>query len=404
MKEKSQGRKSRRSVVDFSVALSFVIAIFSMFSLATFGVVANQKTGISYAAPTTTGDTLTFYKGTQSDGSSQLFVTGYKGDDRSVNFAVPMYYSSTGNVNPIFCIEHNNDNVETGTTYNKGQIISDYGLLYLLSNSYVNGKKIVNIGSTNDYVEGWITQVAIWVYLYDQEKAAKGSVASTSPNYISDEDLAAIKAVTMIEVGYDAMIDTYDKNFGESIYTKYIEPLVSAAKNASSTKKLTVSKGSGDITKTSDGKYYQSPIITVTGLPEADFESYDVSLSGIEGAFLVDESGNQLSGSGIAAGKKFYVRVPADKVTTKVQVVNINVSGVFDSLTGHIYTAGADYQKIVSVTGTTVREDAGTEVEFVGSPDTGMNMTQTIYFIGLVVLLCGVGIVYANTKTAENKQ
>ena len=31
-----------------------------------------------------------------------------------------------------------------------------------------------------------------------------------------------------------------------------------------------------------------------------------------------------------------------------------------------------------------------------------MSAAQTIYFIGLIVLLCGVGIVYANAKPIEN--
>ena len=37
------------------------------------------------------------------------------------------------------------------------------------------------------------------------------------------------------------------------------------------------------------------------------------------------------------------------------------------------------------------------------SPDTGMTTAQTIYFIGLIVLLCGVGIIYANAKPVEEK-
>ena len=31
-------------------------------------------------------------------------------------------------------------------------------------------------------------------------------------------------------------------------------------------------------------------------------------------------------------------------------------------------------------------------------PDTGMGIAQTIYFMGLILLLSGVGIVYANAK------
>ena len=44
-----------------------------------------------------------------------------------------------------------------------------------------------------------------------------------------------------------------------------------------------------------------------------------------------------------------------------------------------------------------------TRLEIVGSPDTAMSSVQTIYFIGLVVLLCGIGIIYANAKPVEEK-
>ena len=47
-------------------------------------------------------------------------------------------------------------------------------------------------------------------------------------------------------------------------------------------------------------------------------------------------------------------------------------------------------------------EYKGTDYNVVGAPDTGMSAAQTIYFIGLIVLLCGVGIVYANAKPIEN--
>ena len=41
------------------------------------------------------------------------------------------------------------------------------------------------------------------------------------------------------------------------------------------------------------------------------------------------------------------------------------------------------------------------DIDFVGTPDTGMSKAQTVFFIGLIVLLCGVGIVYANAKPIE---
>ena len=74
-------------------------------------------------------------------------------------------------------------------------------------------------------------------------------------------------------------------------------------------------------------------------------------------------------------------------------------------MAGNYYTAqNGDFQKVVTVTGTTTDVSAGAPFQIIPTPQTGMNIAQTIYFIGLIVLLCGVGIVYANAKPVESKQ
>ena len=50
--EENKRQKKKRGVVDTSVVLSFVVAIFAVFSLAMAGLSMNQKSGVSYAAPT----------------------------------------------------------------------------------------------------------------------------------------------------------------------------------------------------------------------------------------------------------------------------------------------------------------------------------------------------------------
>ena len=198
-----------------------------------------------------------------------------------------------------------------------------------------------------------------------------------------------------------------------------IDNLVAEA-NAATLPRLSVTKADDEVSKTEDGKYYQSALITVTGNPSDQFSSYDVTLTvpkSLDGVVIVDESGTVVestSGSAtdaektmnfgtLAAGKKFYVRVPVDKVNEEVQKIKVNVSGKFENAGLYFYkTADDKLQRMASVVPGYV--DGGVEVEFVGSPDTGMNAAQTIYFIGLIVLLCGVGIVYANAKPVEAKQ
>ena len=250
------------------------------------------------------------------------------------------------------------------------------------------------------YVESWVTQVAIWMYLYETDPTA---TQATSKNYISPEDINIIKNVNKLTVynsNHTVDIEVYE---GEKLYPKYVKPLVDKAKLATDVAYLTVSKASDDISISEDKKFYYSSLITVIGDPSDSLKRYTVSLTGIDGAKVVDENFEEL-GSPIARGTKFYVRIPADKVTKEVQKVVITVDGVFGTLEGKYYNAAGAYQKVVSVKAGEKTISKGTEVEFVGTDDTGMTTVQTIYFIGLIVLLCGIGIVYANAKPVQVKQ
>lgn len=382
--EESQRQKKSKSVFNFSVLMSFVVAIFAIFSLAMFGITSNQATSISYAAAVT-GDSFYFYH------EGTALIRGTDGEGNS--FTVPLYYSDDSASNAVFCIEHNAQVASDESDppqYLKGDAIEDYGLLYILDNSYANDVDIVN---GNKYVETWATQVAVWLYLYEKNPGV-------AIHNITSEDMTGIQnANTFYYVGGQVSAD--------GVYAK-IRALVDEAKNVSSSRKLSVTKASDSIAKSADGNYYQSAKISVVGNPSTSLTSYTISVSGIDGAYVVDADGRDIEGE-VAAGTDFYVRVPAEKVTEKVQTLNVNVTGKFTSLTGNEYyterksAAGEDLQKVVSVTGNVINVNAGTEVEFIGAPDTGMNAAQTIYFIGLIVLLCGVGIVYANAKPVESK-
>ena len=390
-----ENRKKKHSLFNFSVVLSFVVAIFGVFSISLFGIISTQKNGfISYAAPLTS-DTFNFVKG----GTTGKIVGA--NSDESKMFSIEKYYADSAKTIPVFCVEQAAA-TENGVTYNKGSVIDDYGLLYLLNNTSANSNVTVT-SYNNSSLEKYITQVSIWMYLYEKEKKENGSVATTSKNYISDEDLAAIKSAVKVKDMEDAN-DEYFAISDGTIYDKYIKPLVDSALSATNFSTVSVNVASNDISKTDDNQYYQSDVITVNGSPTNLFRSFDVSIDGIDGAIVIDENGETISSlNNLPVSTKFRIRVPAEKVTETAQNAKINVTGHFDSLTGNYYTH-ENLQKVVTVTGTTIDAKSGTEIEFVGVPDTGMNGIQTIYFIGLVVLLCGVGIVYANAKPVKNNQ
>ncbi len=397
---KQQNKQQKKSVWDVSVVLSFVVAAFALVSLVAFGMSNIQGTGVSYAAPAgLTGDTFDFHKVGRVDGRA-----AGSGGDSSTTFPVSLLASDENGANPVFCIEHTIPIPDTVVQYKKYQDIDDYGFLYILNNSMVNGKKILNgveiDAAYEKYVEVWATQVAIWLY----QNAKNPGVAAHA---LTETEINNIKNATVFDIaGPDG--SSVGSVSATGVYAK-IESLVKSADEASSSRLLAVTKADGEISKTDDGKFYQSPIISVVGTPADFLQSYDISLSGVEGAIVVDENGNPISSmTGVPKTTKFYVRVPVDKVTQSVQELKVNVTGHFDTLAGSFYeiadsSQGAK-QRVVSVTGATKNIAEGVSIEFVGAPDTGMNKAQTVYFVGLIVLLCGVGIVYANAKPVKNKQ
>ncbi len=398
----NHSQKNKSWLFNFSIVLSFAIAIFAVFSLATFGVVMNQGTdAISYAAPAgTTGDTFTMDMPLIEGQNIKVQIFDEESNGGNF-FNVPLYYANTTHTLPVFCVEHSK-NAEHEAVYTKDGVVEDYGLLYILNNSAANGVDLVGDAIPDgykSYANALITQTAIWVYL-SETHADKADHASHD---LSQENLNVIKNAKRLSFTTGTP-GTYDLSVADmNLYNTYIAPLVTAAKAASGVKKLSVSINSDSLSKTDDGKFYLSDVITVNGNPAKDLISYDVTISGVEEATIVDENGEALSATNITPGKKFRVKVPAEKVTETVQTATVNVKGRFNTLTGNYYTSG-NLQKVVSVTGTTTDVSDGVTVEFVGAPDTGMNAAQTIYFIGLIVLLCGVGIVYANAKPVESKQ
>ena len=170
-----ENKQKKSSKLNFSVVLSFVIAVFALFSILSFGLATYGKNGgVSYAAPTgVTGNSFNF---TMEKSSGETFqIVSNSG------FRVPIYLADNNTSTPVFCVEHM-ASVLDGASYSKDGVINDYGLLYLLNHSYANGVSVTEAtGANARWVEGWVTQTAIWLYLYETDST---SSSDTSLNYI----------------------------------------------------------------------------------------------------------------------------------------------------------------------------------------------------------------------------
>ena len=407
--EQTSTQTGFRKTSRLSVGLSFFVAVFAIVSLIAVGF-----NNLSFAAPTV-GDNFLF-KQAEIDGDP-FYVTAKSGNDV---FNVPLYlgtssdFAGTSGI-PIFCVEQKADiNVAGSAQYAKGSNVDDIGLLYILNKSgSLGGSGIttgIDVGQqqnadlTKKAVEAYATQVAIWVYMYEKyylSDPTTYAIHSLERNNISAEvNYATLKNANTLQF---PSLDFSDVVLTGSIYSTYISPVVQAAKAYTGVKSLSVSKANNTISKVGDDGWYQSSMITVAADPSNDLKSFTVTLSGVEGAVVVDKQGNEKSTFTVNSGEdlNFFVRVPTNKVSQTSSKVTVTVKGLFDNyLSGSYYTSD-NLQKVVTVTGSQNYESANLVIDFIVAPNTGLSKAQTIYFIGLIVLLCGVGIIYANAKPVQ---
>lgn len=380
-----------------SKKMSITMALVAFFSFLLIGI-----GNVSYAAPVEIpkddlGDSIV----TQT---SNVQVIGAS----TPTFSVQMYYTTVnGQSLPIFCLERDVDFI-AGETLTKSGSIDDQGLLYVMANSFPHVKFVDSSGNQfPDEVQTWITQAAIWEYL-------NGSNLNVSDD---KHNLEQMKTVRELYYGdspntkYCDVDGCYDSEVQvdstETFYQKYIAELVTNAKQAGVTTSgvMQMSKQNNDISITDDEKYYQSSEITVSNTAPNNILEFSVSIEDApEGTILVDENGQEVESTKNLS--KFYVRVPVDKVTEDNKTVKLKATGTFRGYDGYYYRADGA-QTVSTVFTTDVKNDTGLEFTLNYTPEvpsTGMNMAQSVYFIGLIVLLCGVGIIYANAKPKSQQQ
>lgn len=387
----------------WSMTLTIVFAVVGIVGLTIFGF-----SQISFAADTTNTLPETFVS---KIGSSQHKLIGVSNNgDGSTTNVMPFdgfYANDVDTGFPVFCVQYDVTYAEN-KTYTAGELVNDHGLVYLMSKTYPNVKFKDSSGTElSEDAQIWLTQAAVWTYL---------SETDVDKNDGFDELSGKVRNVYKL---YGENADGSEReviNTGGTTLFQYfgINQLILTAKsiNATMDDVLSVSVNSNNVSITNDNKFYQTDLISIVSkisdLPIInEFKGYSVSLSGApEGTVLVDEEGRVYDDiSNMSPTSKFFLRVPVDKVTDENKDLGVVIRGIFDMYGANYYSSG-QYQKVVNVRqGNYIAElPLDIQLDYAADvPDTGMGVAQTIYFIGLIILLSGVGIVYANAKPATAK-
>ena len=424
--ENQQKQQQKKKIkIDGVSMLAFAVALFAIVSLVAAGV-----SGFSYASPDTDPVQLPDSFTSKED---TVFMYDFDGD---IGTDYHYYMDNSSNQIPLICLESDVD-FEADKNYEKTSnydyVSDNAGLLYLLANLAPNNTITYSSGFVPDslkkYADFWVTQNIIWSYL-NETGAPKNVVRPQS----------TAKNATAIFVGTQDQFDSIsgtanipdgqyfgDKTGAKKIYDNAFVSVNGASVSVSDllanakTKKglsfdVKLTNGDGVVTTDEEKKYYFSSLFTVVPtLSDSSLgalENYSLEVKAYDkdnkevnvGAVVTDKDfkvvndTTKLTPSQLST---FYVRVPTEKVTENV-TVHVGVVATFKMYNGLRYAVkGEEAQTVTTVQFNRNSKDSGKDFDLAPAPDTGISAGQTIYFVGLIVLLCGVGIIYANAKPTQ---
>jgi len=301
----------------------------------------------------------------------------------------------------VFCIERDVD-YEGNLKYVKSERVLDSGLLYVMSNVYPNKKIMDGENELPVGVQVWLSQSAVWIYA-----ATSGYKNNTE---MTKEVVEGILYETEL-YGKDGtvLISLSEDEEYQSLYDKYglLELLIEAKKlGTAPSNSLDVTKKSEGVSMTSDGKYYQTGLVDVVGtvLSESigSFNGFELKLNKApEGTMVVDKDGKEITDlTNLQPGTKFAFKVPVDKVKEENKKMEVSVLGSFDSYAADIYVAeGSQTVTSVSKINNNLSVPLDLELNYAPTvPNTALNNSATLYIIGLILLLSGLGIFYTSAK------
>lgn len=385
--EKNVKRGKKKQIV-LGGALLAIVAVAAL--------VITTFSGISFAIPeegVVLGDTFT----------SAAIVTNDRIIGETGNFTVNRFATTANDT--VFCLERDIP-YEPNLEYKKDITINDAGLVYLMANLYPSVSFKADDGSDLSLgAQVWLTQSAIWIY----------AAQNNYPNNTTMTQELITSVLTEKKI-YDTSMNTVaevtdaDVAAGkQTLYQKYgIDKLLADANTLKNipANRLDVTRKTNNISLTSDGKYYQTDYISVVGTVSSEkigkFNGYQVTLANApEGTIVIDEEGNEIKDlSNFSVGTKFAVRVPVANLKESNKELQISVLGSFDTYIAHRYVyTGSQTVTAVKRINNNLSAPLNIQMNYTPTvPNTALDNTNTLFFIGIILLLSGLGVFYTSAK------
>ncbi len=326
--------------INWSLCFVFIITL-----LASIFVI---NTSITYAATTSVaGPTSTFktnYSGTTINYVQEGYSAAGGTSGNASKFVAPKDLKISGASTPLYVLSKNMSvpgsseqfEIISGDT---PKTLSDNGLMYIVSHGYnlVNSYNNVFInnsyGSINNTQKQYVTQIAIWLYLYEKKASFSSTYCINNACELSSDAREIInKAAT-------------SNNYK---YLKYITDLVDAAKSYTGRQTSSISALNGSSVEYSindDSTLLTTNTITPTSTSNNNnymYYSLEVTDSDNYGVYITNSSGSKITNLSNMSGG-FKVVVPLKEKIEEMDLRNVTIT-----VTGHYMYDDNEYRVTTS--------------------------------------------------------
>ena len=322
----------------------------------------------------------------------------------------PFYAEDSTGTYQLYCSDRNNGNFTGAYTLTKDKRL-DYGFTHILvkqdsiytndtyTRKFQNNQTPVAADSSfnaisKTMVNTWITQMAIWGY--------QGSISSNELN----NGLLAYKAFSGDRtLEYELFSDAAFTSglSAKALWDTYVVSEINGAKelNAKSPYDATMSINvDGDWTKIDGTDNVKSGLIS-TSISSGNTGTYSLTFDNApEGTKVYTEDGKEVTDlKSIPVSSKIYLVVPkSDKKEDYKFSINASSTLTYDAAYQYVdKTTGHQPSILVGPES----KDLSASIEMTLAPDTALSVSNSIYFLGFLILISGVFVIYANVKTKE---
>lgn len=324
----------------------------------------------SYAITTSNSLPTTTFKSNNSSSNTINLIKDAIGENSTYdnfldNFNVQKDYRTKNNNFALYSIMKN---LEFPTSSEKFELtadnpkdVEDKKLLYIMMHGYNNTNSENNIFSSekygeisNDYIKEYITQIAIWLYLYEnQSSLSEYCIPTNIDNGINACSFYNNSSYTLLpKESVRGIINQAAAN-KDYKYLNYILDLVESAKNYNYTESNMI-----NISNTSIGYDYHNNYImtsTINPFPTTDsknnYLNYSVEIEDPDnyGVYITNSDGIKITNTNdLTEGFKVYIPLKKDITEMDLTKVRISIKGSFlDDIKGYSYRVTSSTNNLV---------------------------------------------------------